>query len=202
VARNASRREAGGAGSVCIGIEQQGASAIAAAPFSSSAAPAFGRPRNRMPYLVDGNNVMGQKPGWHRDRQKARKTLLEELARFARARKVRVTVVFDGAPDRGAPEGSAFHGVKILYAHQGSDADSRIEKIVESLPDPRGMIVVTSDRRLAFAVRSSGARTVRSGEFRREVERVLASTPVEDGEEYEMGDLNGWLRYFGEEAEE
>jgi len=145
---------------------------------------------------------MGQKPGWHRDRPKARRTLLEDLARFARAKKVRITVVFDGAPDRDVPEGSAFNGVKILYARQGSDADSRIEKLVESLPDPRGMIVVTSDRRLAFAVRTSGARTVRSGEFRREVERVLLSKPIEDGEEFEVGDVNGWLRYFGEEGEE
>ncbi|MEK6302832.1 MAG: NYN domain-containing protein [Acidobacteriota bacterium] len=155
-----------------------------------------------MPYIVDGNNVMGQKPGWHRDRPRARRTLLEELARFARAKKSRITVVFDGAPDRDAPEGSAFHGVKVLYAQQGSDADSRIEKLVEALPDPRGTIVVTSDRRLAFAVRTSGARTIRSGEFRREVERVLLSKPLEDGEEYEVGDVNGWLRYFGEESEE
>ena len=155
-----------------------------------------------MPYIVDGNNVMGQKPGWHRDRPKARRALLEELARFARAKKARITVVFDGAPDRDAPEGSAFHGVKILYAQQGSDADSRIEKLVESLPDPRGTIVVTSDRRLAHAVRTSGARTVRSGEFRREVERLLLSKPLEDGEEYEIGDMSGWLRYFGEEGEE
>jgi len=155
-----------------------------------------------MPYIVDGNNVMGQKPGWHRDRQKARRTLLEELARFARARKARVTVVFDGAPDRDAPEGSAFHGVKVLYARQGSDADSRIESLVESLPDPRGITVVTSDRRLAFAVRASGARTLRSGEFRREVERALSSSPQSDGEDYEVGDVNAWLRYFGEESGE
>lgn len=145
---------------------------------------------------------MGQKPGWHRDRPKARRALLEEMARFARAKKARITVVFDGAPDRNAPEGSAFHGVKILYAQQGSDADSRIEKLVESLADPRGTIVVTSDRRLALAVRRSGARTVRSGEFRREVEQLLLSKPLEDGEEYEVGDVSSWLRYFGEEGEE
>jgi predicted RNA-binding protein with PIN domain len=155
----------------------------------------------RMPYIVDGNNVMGQKPGWHRDRPKARRALLEQLARFGRARQVRITVVFDGAPDRDTPEGSAFQGVKILFAEMGSDADSRIEQLVESSPDPRGLIVVTSDRRLAFAVRTGGARTVRSGEFRREVERVLSSKQAEDGEEYELEDVNGWLRYFGEESE-
>jgi predicted RNA-binding protein with PIN domain len=146
--------------------------------------------------------VMGQTPGWHRDRSKARRTLLEQLARFARVKKARITVVFDGAPDRLAPEGSAFHGVKILYAHKGSDAESRIEQLVESSPDARGLIVVTSDRRLAFAVRSEGAKTVRSGEFRLEVERALSKARAEDDEEYEVSDVKGWLRYFGEESEE
>ena len=145
---------------------------------------------------------MGQTPGWHRDRAKARRMLLEQLARFARARKARITVVFDGAPDHTAPEGSAFHGVRILYALQGSDADSRIEQLVESSPDPRGLIVVTSDRRLAFAVRSCGAKTVRSGEFRQDIERARSSNQAEDGEEYEVEDLKSWLRYFGEESDE
>jgi predicted RNA-binding protein with PIN domain len=154
-----------------------------------------------MPYIVDGNNVMGQTPGWHRDRPRARRTLLEELARFARVRKVRITVVFDGAPDHTAPEGSAFHGVKILYARQGSDADSRIEALVEASPDPRGLIVVTSDRRLSVTVRSHGARTVRSGEFRKDVVRALLKAPSEDGEDLEVGDVDGWLRYFGEESD-
>ena len=35
-----------------------------------------------MPYLVDGNNVMAQTVGWHRDRAAARKRLIRDLARF------------------------------------------------------------------------------------------------------------------------
>ena len=151
-----------------------------------------------MGYIVDGNNVMGQTPGWHRDKTKARRRLLEQLAGFARATKARVTVVFDGAPDRVAPEGSAFHGVKVLYAEPGSDADRRIERIVETSQDPRGLKVVTSDRQLAFLVRSRGASVVRSGEFRKQIERINHLKPQsEDGELVESGDLNTWLRYFG-----
>ena len=52
-----------------------------------------------MSYLIDGNNVMGQRVGWHRDRVRARRELLEDVARFARAKRVSVSVVFDGAPD-------------------------------------------------------------------------------------------------------
>lgn len=151
-----------------------------------------------MAYIVDGNNVMGQTPGWHRDKSKSRRGLLEQLTAFARATKARVTVVFDGGPDRVAPEGSAFRGVRILYAERGSDADARIERIVETAQDPRGLTVVTSDRHLAFLVRSRGASVVRSGEFRKQIERIIELRPqTEDGEQVEAGELDTWLRYFG-----
>jgi predicted RNA-binding protein with PIN domain len=110
-----------------------------------------------MAYIVDGNNVMGQTPGWHRDKSKSRTALLQLLATFARTKKARVTAVFDGAPDSAFPEGSAYHGVRVLYAERGSDADTRIERLVETAPDPRGLTVVTSDRHMAFLVRSLGA---------------------------------------------
>jgi predicted RNA-binding protein with PIN domain len=151
-----------------------------------------------MAYIVDGNNVMGQTPGWHRDKSGARRGLLEKLAAFARVKKARVTVVFDGAPDANLPEGSAFHGVEVLYATPGSDADTRIERIVDSSTDPRGLTVITSDRQLGFLVRSRGASVVRSGEFRSQVERLLDShQSAADGENIEVGDINSWLRYFG-----
>jgi predicted RNA-binding protein with PIN domain len=151
-----------------------------------------------MAYIIDGNNVMGQTPGWHRDKPNARRALLRKTAAFARAKATRVTVVFDGAPDRGSPEGSAFLGVKVLYAEPGSDADTRIEHLVENSHDPRGLTVVTSDRHLAFLVRSRGATIVRSGEFRKQLDTIPGSRPkLEDGEQFEAGDLNNWLRYFG-----
>jgi len=151
-----------------------------------------------MAYIVDGNNVMGQTPGWHRDKSASRRSLLEKLSLFCRIKKARVTVVFDGAPDQAVPEGSAFNGVKVFYAKPGSDADTRIEQLVERSSDQRGIAVVTSDRRLAFRVRSSGATVIRSGEFRSQLDHLRESLPgKEDGEDVEVGDVNSWLRYFG-----
>jgi predicted RNA-binding protein with PIN domain len=151
-----------------------------------------------MAYIVDGNNVMGQTPGWHRDKPAARRSLLEKLALFRRFKKARVTVVFDGAPDQTVPEGSAFNGVKVYYALPGSDADTRIEQLVDRSSDPRGLTVVTSDRHLAFLVRARGARVIRSGEFRSQLDRIRQSAPQKgDGEDPEIGDLDSWLRYFG-----
>lgn len=154
-----------------------------------------------MAYLIDGNNVMGQTPGWHRDKTAARHRLVEQVAEFARARKARVTVVFDGEPDDRHPEASAHRGVKVFYAEKGSNADRRIEKLVESSTDRRGITVVTSDRLLATIVRARGALVLRSGEFRRLVESTAFSRPLpEDGEQAEPGDVDEWLRYFGEES--
>ena len=151
-----------------------------------------------MAYIIDGNNVMGQTPGWHRDKSKARRLLVEKLADFARSKQARVTAVFDGEPDRLVPEGSAFRGVKVLYAERGSDADGRIEHLVEASRNPRGLTVVTSDRHLAFVVRARGARVMRSGEFRKQLESALEEKQTAtDGEHFEVRDVNQWLRYFG-----
>jgi predicted RNA-binding protein with PIN domain len=156
-----------------------------------------------MPYIVDGNNVMGQTPGWHRDKGKARIELLKQLASFARLRGVRVTVAFDGAPDQKFPEGSAFKGILILYARRGSNADDRIVELIESSKDPRGITVVTSDRLLGLRVRQRGASILRSGEFRKQMESARDSQKLPAAEaEPDAGDLDGWLRYFGAEPDD
>ncbi|HEV2800894.1 MAG TPA: NYN domain-containing protein [Pyrinomonadaceae bacterium] len=152
-----------------------------------------------MAYLVDGNNVMGQRVGWHRDRVRARRELLEELARFALAKKVRVDVVFDGAPDENFADGSSYKGVRVYYAARGSNADERIKSLVEASRERRTLSVVTSDRALADYVRRCGAHVVRSGEFRRRMEESEAARasqaetdapPIEETTER-------WMRYFG-----
>jgi predicted RNA-binding protein with PIN domain len=150
-------------------------------------------------YIVDGNNVIGQTPGWHRDKPGSRHRLLGELAAFASATRARVTVVFDGAPDEGVPDGATFRGVKVYYPGRGSDADSVIERLVAGSRDRRGLVVVTSDRRLAAECRDLGARVVRSGEFRRQMASAGAAPAGDPGESDApaAGPIDDWMRYFG-----
>jgi predicted RNA-binding protein with PIN domain len=123
-------------------------------------------------YLVDGNNVMGQRVGWHRDKAGARRRLIGELSRFARDEGVPVEVVFDGAPDAASPDGSTAEGVRIHYAARGSDADTRIEELVKQSVEPGTLMVVTSDHQLADAVRRAGAQVVRSGALRHRLDAL------------------------------
>src|SRR3712207_6108022 len=113
-----------------------------------------------MSYLVDGNNVMAQRVGWHRDKAAARRTLLDELAEFARVKRVRVVAVFDGAPEEFFKDGSSYKGVRVFYARRGSNADERIKEIVEASRERHTLIVVTSDRALAAYVQRCGAQTL------------------------------------------
>jgi predicted RNA-binding protein with PIN domain len=151
-------------------------------------------------YLVDGNNVMGQRVGWHRDKAGARRRLLADLSRLAREAGVSVEVVFDGAPDEHFPDGSSFMGVKVYYAARGSDADARIKQLVEASRERRTLKVVTSDRALADYVRRCGAQVVRSGDFRRRLDSLTEGGADEPRvKESELGD---WMYYFGVSPED
>jgi predicted RNA-binding protein with PIN domain len=154
-----------------------------------------------MSYLIDGNNVMAQRVGWHRDKPGARRRLLDDLARFALGRKVSVAVVFDGAPEQHFADGAKYRGVRVFYAERGSNADERIKRMVEDERERRTLRVVTSDRALADYVRRCGAQVIRSGDFRRRMDEALAEAegaPESDVHKVVAAEeLDGWMRYFG-----
>lgn len=148
-----------------------------------------------MPYMVDGNNVMAQRVGWHRDKAGARRRLIQDLARFLAARKVKVTVVFDGSPDTDLPEGSRYKSVRILYARAGSDADSRIKDLIRRSTSKRDLILVSSDRDLAAFAAGQGARVIPSGQFRKMLNEAIAASPEKPAQSDQI-DIDEWLDYF------
>lgn len=153
-----------------------------------------------MSYLIDGNNVMAQRVGWHKDKSAARRGLMDELAEFIQTKKVRVSVVFDGAPEEFFADGSSYKGVKIFYAKQNSNADERIKRFVESSKERRTLIVVTSDRKLADYCHRCGAQIVRSGNFRQMMEEARQKNQNNEkspNEGVKKDELKSWMRYFG-----
>ncbi len=149
-------------------------------------------------YIIDGNNVIGGRVGWHRDKPGSRRTLMEDLARLARTKRLRLNVVFDGAPDPQFPDGSSYRGVRVFYSRRGSDADARIVEMVEAERNKKSLIVVTSDGHLASRVRACGARVMRSGEFREALD-AAPSAPADEENGIDDDEMKEWLRYFGAE---
>jgi hypothetical protein len=116
-------------------------------------------------FVVDAMNVIGSRPdGWWRDRAGATRRLLADLQGVAAGSDDEMTLVLEGRPLDDVPEG-AHDGVEVLYARRrGPDAgDDRIVEVVAAAPDPRSIVVVTSDRALAERARALGADVVGAG---------------------------------------
>jgi predicted RNA-binding protein with PIN domain len=141
-----------------------------------------------MPYLVDGDNLLGT---W-RERRRSdaeRRKLAFELGRFATRLRRRIVVVFDGTSPPGGDPGS-----EVRYSGPGRSADDVILDFLRQAPDPRGWTVVTSDRSLGDQCRYLGARPERCDRFRKR----LRAEPTEEKPERET-DVDYWIQQFGDD---
>ena len=117
-------------------------------------------------------NVIGSRPtGWWRDRDRAKRGLIATLQDFAASSGASLTVVLDGRPLDGLPEGD-HDGVRVLYApRRGRDAaDDRIVDLVEADGTPETLVVVTSDAALRRRVERLGAAVIGSSTFLQRLE--------------------------------
>lgn len=130
-------------------------------------------------------------------RGQSRRELLEELAQFAAAKKVRVAVAFDGAPEANFPDNSSFKTIKIHYHERGSNADTRIKSLVEAAKERQTLFVVTSDRALADYVRRTGAKVINCRDFRQKMENLPPQKKPLLFEGVKPEEMGEWLRYFG-----
>jgi predicted RNA-binding protein with PIN domain len=138
-----------------------------------------------VPYLVDGDNLLGTWPGRKRSAAERRK-LAMELGRFGLRRRRRITTVFDGSP----PPGSSF-GSDVRFAGPDKTADQVILELLRRQDDRRGWVVVTSDRSLGDQCRYLGARLERCDRFRKK----LSIDPEQEKPERE-DEIDYWLNQF------
>lgn len=116
--------------------------------------------------IVDGNNVMGQRVGWHRNKSAAQQQLIGEVGRMAKLREEPHILVFDARPKSTAPDELSGSLLTVRYARSGSSADELILELVYRHNRNSEVSVVTSDRALTRQVRVLGAKVIRSGAFR------------------------------------
>lgn len=125
-----------------------------------------------MPYIIDGNNLIGSSPDIKLDDPEARRKIFEFIKRYQESRKNNIILVFDGEPDvslHGNINSSKF---TIRYPNMGESADEVIRKIMNGYHQFQDVILVTSDRELKTFARNKGAKTVNSIEFYYELKRT------------------------------
>jgi len=152
-----------------------------------------------MPYLVDGNNLIGQTPGLRLHDEKSRQELIRRLCAYQHRKGGQYTVHFDGEPERGPsrPE-SRLGGVTIRYSGHGVTADESIIRVVKRSAAPGECIVVSSDRQLRTECKNLGAKLMSCSELNREMGRQLAQ-PFRSWEKpLSPNEIREWLKIFGE----
>jgi predicted RNA-binding protein with PIN domain len=150
-----------------------------------------------MPYLIDGNNLLGSWGGPRADDDR-RAEVVRRVAAFCRARGARATLVFDGGPLRPELASQELGPLSLRVPPPGQDADAVIRELIERAARAADWIVVTSDKALYSYVKTLGATVLRAHEWNALERRVVVrrgSSTVEKPERED--DIEGWLRRFG-----
>ncbi len=127
-----------------------------------------------MPYLIDGNNLIGTLPDLGLRDPESRHELINRLLAFQRIHKTRIFLVFDGPPDDSIPK-TIFQRplFQVCFPEPGKNADNIIKKLISKETDTRQFFVVSSDREIKTFAGKKGARAVNSREFQKDLKRAL-----------------------------
>jgi rRNA-processing protein FCF1 len=149
-----------------------------------------------VPYLLDGNNLIGVVRRAARPSEEDRAALIAEIADRLRRTRARATLFFDG-PAGGRT--SALGGLTVRVPRSGS-ADDAIVDAVSAARSPRDCVVVTADRELARRARDAGARVVAPGEFFARFGAGGNAPAERDRPPPSAGEVEEWMRYFEDEG--
>ena len=144
-----------------------------------------------MSLLIDGYNLLhasdifpaaGAAPTLERSRQALLDFLVEALPAKVT---VRTIVTFDaaGAPP-GLPREIMHRGLAVRFSRRPGTADELLEELIAAEPDPRNLLVVSSDHRVQRAARQRGASFTDSEPWYAELakaRRTQAAAAEEDG---------------------
>ncbi|MCP4148024.1 MAG: hypothetical protein GY757_09775 [bacterium] len=127
-----------------------------------------------MPYIIDGNNLVGSSPDISLDDPEARAKILYIVRQYQNNRKNNVVIVFDGDPGSDEINGVPGDASKfsIVYSRHGNSADNEIKGILDRLNYYKDVTLVTSDKNLKSFAKKKGVKTVNSIEFYFELKRL------------------------------
>lgn len=119
--------------------------------------------------IIDGHNLIGRMHGLSLHELDDEERMLASLQVYARLRRKRIEVYFDGAlPGQSGPRQSGT--ILAVFVPKGSTADAAIRGRLVSLGKAaRNLTVVSSDRMVQREARSRGASVISSDDFAREL---------------------------------
>lgn len=122
-----------------------------------------------MAFLIDGYNLLHASGVFPSSSgpptlERSRLALLDFLVERIHPKLLaRTRVVFDAVHAPPGLEREMTHrGLAVMFAHRGGSADELLEQLIAAEPDPRNLLVVSSDHRVQRAARQRGAQYIDS----------------------------------------
>jgi predicted RNA-binding protein with PIN domain len=151
-----------------------------------------------MPYLIDGHNLI-PKVGLRLDSPDDELELVAILQGFARLKRQQVEVYFDGAPI-GQSGTRRMGTIRAHFVRLGQTADNAIRaRLIRMEKDAKNWIVVSSDREVQSAARSSQAQFISAEEFVKMLREARDSVPKANAVDKKLSaaEVDEWLKIFG-----
>lgn len=129
-------------------------------------------------------------------------TLCRTLGTYFKLTGEKAEIIFDGI---GPPDKSGLNAVgnvEVLFAGRGTDTDTVIEGKIRTSTAPKGLTIVSSDRRLRQAAQARKATAVKSEVFWADLQKQLSrkrlvKEPPAKRRGISESETKQWLSFFG-----
>jgi len=150
-----------------------------------------------MPYLIDGHNLI-PKVGLRLDSPDDEMELVAILQEFARLKRQKVEVYFDGAPI-GQAGTQSLGTIRAHFVKLGQTADNAIRiRLNKMKKEAKNWTVVSSDREVQNMARVTQAEFLSSEEFVKLLSKVRNSAPKANSDDKKLSstEVVEWLKIF------
>lgn len=151
----------------------------------------------RVPYLIDGHNLIGQLPDLSLDDPHDEAKLVERLKGLMARKRRRCTVVFDGGLPGGLSRDLSSYSVRVVFAHGGTTADAIILERIREASDPGSLIVVSADRDIIAAAQRRRVRILLPADLAADLDSPAVWPKSDSQVTLTPAEVEEWLKLFG-----
>jgi predicted RNA-binding protein with PIN domain len=154
-------------------------------------------------FIIDGHNLLHAIRKTEQDCQELSDVqLCLIVGRYLTLIRKTGEIIFDGTGPRDKSGFDNISNLEVSFAGQGTDTDSVIEDKIRASTAPKGLTIVSSDRRLRRAARTRKAFVIKSVDFWNNVQKQLSrkkpkTEPIEKRMGLTEGETQQWLEFFG-----
>lgn len=157
-----------------------------------------------MPFLIDGHNLIGKMKHLCLSDPEDEIKLISHLKKYHTARGKNIIVVFDSNDAPGPQRPLTLpSGIKVIFAPLKRTADQVIKEMIEKEPNPKGLIVVSSDNEVIRFAKRRRAKVLASEDFAHEIETLkerprLCPIPSKEASMPPLSEeeIQQWLEFF------